>query len=128
MQSITLPIIKERENLGKTLRDMKPEGFTERQADVVGCFAIHNSLVSIDDGPLTEDPEQWTVTHIPSGGAITAMLWTKESAIWLVEQIKHLTDWETFGPESSDYWDVYERLKPIRLTAFYKSIQDVEAA
>ncbi len=89
--------------------------YTEVEGEIIDdVFAIHPTLYK---GEQEDDDPLMTLTHIPTGGAISHHLSSVDAGRWLVDQIKGVTDWKTFTPSSDKFDVVLDALKPLRRRA-----------
>lgn len=69
-------------------------------ADIDGHLAVHKSL---------QNPNYWTITHVPTGRAVCKHFLTKSFATRCRSELNRAFNWES--PERDDYatvvWDVY---------------------
>jgi len=85
-------------------------------------FAVHGTLYKIKgyayDGDTSIDREDWTLTHTPTGAAVTTRGYTKEALIRAADMLIEIGDWDFTDPKEAT-----ERFNPKEVMSVIKMAQ-----
>lgn len=110
-----------------TLTDQNEKPFRKLKTTIVNeFFAVHGTVLAAKgyafDGKTSIDREEWTLTHIPTGGAVTTRGYTKEALIRAANMLLEIGDWNFTDYKDAQRFDSKEVRSVLKMSQYPNAV------